>query len=399
MKTTLKAKLTLLYIGKNENSLNKFSAAAEEAEMLYMPNAFEASKWLRENETLDGVICEQELQGQGGLSFHEYFISRFDKEQRIPFILIGEKKSKEVQQEAMNRQVDDYYVQPVNAIKIIERVRFLKELKVNLSSQSISYQKETVKPYRISFLKRSFDILVAGTALIVSAPFLLLFIVAIRLESSGKVYYISKRVGTGYRIFNFLKLRSMYPDADKRMKEFQHLNQYADTDVVSEEKEENKPEIKSIENNVVLVGDGPEVNEETHNRMKRESSESAFIKFDNDPRITKVGKIIRKLSIDELPQLINVLKGDMSIVGNRPLPLYEAELLTTDDWTNRFNGPAGITGLWQVEARGRSSKMSPQERKELDNQYVEIANSKYAFWKDMWIIIRTFRAVFQKENV
>jgi lipopolysaccharide/colanic/teichoic acid biosynthesis glycosyltransferase len=89
----------------------------------------------------------------------------------------------------------------------------------------------------------------------------------------------------------------------------------------------------------------------------------------------------------------------MSIVGNRPLPLYEAELLTTDDWTNRFNGPAGITGLWQVEARGRTSKMSPQERKELDNKYVEIANSKNAFWKDMWLIIKTFKAVFQKENV
>jgi len=265
MKTILKTKLTLLYIGKNESSLNKFSTLVEEAEMLYMPNAFEASKWLRENETLDGVICEQELQGQGGLSFHEYFVSRFDKEQRIPFILIGEKKNKEVQQEAMNQQVDDYYVQPVNAVKVIERVRFLKELKVNLSSQSISYQKETVKPYRISFLKRSFDIFVAGTALIVSAPFLLLFILAIRLESSGKVYYISKRVGTGYRIFNFLKLRSMYPDADKRMKEFQHLNQYADTDEVSKEKEADKPEIQPVKNNVVLVGDGAEINEETHN--------------------------------------------------------------------------------------------------------------------------------------
>ena len=89
----------------------------------------------------------------------------------------------------------------------------------------------------------------------------------------------------------------------------------------------------------------------------------------------------------------------MSIVGNRPLPLYEAELLTTDEWTKRFNGPAGITGLWQVEARGRTSKMSPEERKNLDNKYVEIANSRFAFWKDIWIILRTIPAVFQKENV
>ncbi|CAN0606101.1 unnamed protein product, partial [Ectocarpus sp. 12 AP-2014] len=136
-----------------------------------------------------------------------------------------------------------------------------------------------------------------------------------------------------------------------------------------------------------------------HNTRRKESAKNAFMKFDNDPRITKVGKIIRKLSIDELPQLINVLKGDMSIVGNRPLPQYEAEVLTTDEWTDRFNGPAGITGLWQVEARGRSSIMSTEERKNLDLKYVEYANSKRAFLIDMWIVLRTFRAVFQKENV
>ena len=81
----------------------------------------------------------------------------------------------------------------------------------------------------------------------------------------------------------------------------------------------------------------------------------------------------------------------------RPLPLYEAEMLTTDEWTKRFNGPAGITGLWQVEARGRTSKMSPEERKSLDVKYVEYANSDYAFLIDMWIILKTFKAVFRKE--
>lgn len=192
----------------------------------------------------------------------------------------------------------------------------------------------------------------------------------------------------------------MYPDADRRMKEFQHLNQYTRSDegeTTSIKNVELSIEVSATE--IYLIGDDEKVSETAFNQSKKEVTESAFIKFSNDPRITKVGHIIRKLSIDELPQLINVLKGDMSIVGNRPLPLYEAELLTTDEWTTRFNGPAGITGLWQVEARGRSSKMSTQERKELDNKYVEMANSKYAFWLDMWIIIRTFKAVFQKENV
>ena len=150
---------------------------------------------------------------------------------------------------------------------------------------------------------------------------------------------------------------------------------------------------------ILLFGDDISVSETQHIQGQKQQRDHAFVKFENDPRITRVGKIIRKLSIDELPQLLNVIKGDMSIVGNRPLPLYEAELLTTDEWTDRFNGPAGITGLWQVEARGKSSKMSPEERKKLDNRYVEISNTRFSFWKDIWIILRTIPAVFQKENV
>lgn len=122
--------------------------------------------------------------------------------------------------------------------------------------------------------------------------------------------------------------------------------------------------------------------------------ESAFIKILDDPRVTKVGKFIRNTSIDELPQLWNVLIGDMSLVGNRPLPLYEAEKITTDKYALRFLGPAGITGLWQVEKRGRGS-MSEEERLSLDNDYVKNFN----LWFDIKIILRTIPALFQSENV
>jgi lipopolysaccharide/colanic/teichoic acid biosynthesis glycosyltransferase len=123
-------------------------------------------------------------------------------------------------------------------------------------------------------------------------------------------------------------------------------------------------------------------------------TQKAFVKILNDPRITRVGNILRKTSIDELPQLFNVLKGDMSIVGNRPLPLYEAEQLTSDQFAMRFLGPAGITGLWQISKRGQA-EMSEDERKELDNTYAK--NS--SFLMDLKIMLKTVPAMLQKEKV
>jgi len=144
-----------------------------------------------------------------------------------------------------------------------------------------------------------------------------------------------------------------------------------------------------------LFTSGQKVCEYWYTQLKKNETKATFIKIIDDPRITKVGKFIRNTSIDELPQLINVLKGDMSIVGNRPLPLYEAELLTSDDWSERFMGPAGITGLWQVELRGKKGGMSEEERKSLDNQYA----MTYSFLGDIKLILRTIPALFQKENV
>ncbi|MGL5272782.1 MAG: sugar transferase, partial [Phocaeicola sp.] len=126
-----------------------------------------------------------------------------------------------------------------------------------------------------------------------------------------------------------------------------------------------------------------------------EESDSPFIKIKNDPRTTKVGRIIRKLSLDELPQLVNILKGDMSVVGNRPLPLYEAERLTNDDSIERFLAPAGLTGLWQVEKRGDSGSLSAQERTNLDIKY----GKEFSFWLDIKILCKTFFSFIQEENV
>lgn len=407
MEVTTSKTTVLLYIGsyevlmkeihKKENgtAIHMVDTVEKAIKWIHGQGSFKDKKWSLSQNAIDAILCDFGLYDDGMVAFKEYVTDTFDPEQKIPFILLGRALGKKEKQLAIEHGFDDFFVYPVGMQQILERVSFLRELKSNLLQNKIT-TKVSSKRYKIGFWKRSFDIVLAGTVLLIAAPFLLLVILAIRLESKGKVYYISKRVGTGYKIFNFLKLRSMYPDADKRLKEFQHLNQY-----VHEEAKDEDAYLEEItlSNGIKLYGDDSEIEELAFNEKKRKQTDSAFVKFDNDPRITKVGKIIRKLSIDELPQLINVLRGDMSIVGNRPLPLYEAEMLTTDEWTERFNGPAGITGLWQVEARGRTSKMSPEERKQLDVKYVEYANSKRAFLYDMWIIFRTFRAVFQKENV
>jgi lipopolysaccharide/colanic/teichoic acid biosynthesis glycosyltransferase len=228
------------------------------------------------------------------------------------------------------------------------------------------------------------------------SPLLIITAIAIRLESKGAIIYKSKRVGSNYQIFDFLKFRSMYTNADKHLKDFNSLNQYQTEEETTEDIIWGEmPELSENEDGIVLISDDFVISEEAYINKRSHEQENAFVKLENDPRITRVGRFIRKYSIDELPQLINILKGDMSIVGNRPLPLYEAELLTSDEYIDRFMAPAGLTGLWQVEKRGDSGKMSADERKQLDIKYAKT----FSFWIDMRIILKTVTAFIQKENV
>ncbi len=248
--------------------------------------------------------------------------------------------------------------------------------------------------------KRIFDLIFVSITILLLSPLLIVTILAIVLESRGAAIYKSKRVGQNYYIFDFLKFRSMYVDADKRLRELGHLNQYSGAPVetvnpliLSEDSEIDLNKLEFQEQ--LLFSDDEAISESDFLKKQSLEQENAFVKIENDPRVTRVGRFIRKYSIDELPQLFNILKGDMSVVGNRPLPLYEAELLTSDDYIERFTAPAGLTGLWQVEKRGGAGKMSPEERKALDVEYAR----KMSFMLDMKIIFRTFTAFIQKEDV
>lgn len=275
---------------------------------------------------------------------------------------------------------------------------FLKHRK-DQKIQALQLKTQNLNAFRLPLWKRAFDIVFSGMALLCLSPLLILTALAIRLESKGPIIYKSKRVGSNYLIFDFLKFRSMYTDADKHLKDFNTLNQYQQEEEQEEDiwgEEQETEEIQKVdEEEILLISDDFVISEEDYIHKKSKEKSNAFVKLENDPRITKIGRFIRKYSIDELPQLINILKGDMSIVGNRPLPLYEAELLTSDEHIDRFMGPAGLTGLWQVEKRGEAGKLSAEERKQLDIKYAKT----FSFWLDIKIILKTVTAFIQKENV
>lgn len=282
-------------------------------------------------------------------------------------------------------------INPLESTEVLlSRLKFLKKHGTEISIISKEINKNAYE-YHMPTWKRVFDVCFSLAVILLLLPIWILVPLAIRLESKGRVIYKSKRVGTGYKVFGFYKFRSMYTNADSRLKDLSDLNQYV---IEDSEAEKLKVDLE-VGANSILYSDDSTVDEATYLEEKRAVQTKAFVKLQNDPRVTRVGRIIRKLSIDELPQLFNVLKGEMSVVGNRPLPLYEAELLTTDNYLERFLAPAGLTGLWQVEKRGQNSRMSPEERKLLDVEYAR----HYTFWGDIKIILKTIPAMIQKEDV
>ncbi|EHQ25704.1 sugar transferase [Mucilaginibacter paludis] len=291
----------------------------------------------------------------------EYCFTLVEKIKKNPMlhglliVLLAKTPNKHWKAKAMKLKVNDLYTYPLPVDYLRERLNFLIKFKLIRPKLSELLNQVDVE-YKMPLSKRLFDIVSSGIALILASPIMLLVAIMVKLESKGPIIYKSKRVGTGYLVFDFYKFRSMRTDADQTLAQLSSLNQYS--------------------------------------AEEEGSTKAAFVKIKNDPRVTKVGNFIRNTSLDELPQLFNILKGDMSLVGNRPLPLYEAEMLTSNEWSMRFLGPAGLTGLWQVSKRGKED-MSERERKKLDNFYAQ----NYSFWLDLKILLGTFPALFQKEKV
>ena len=190
--------------------------------------------------------------------------------------------------------------------------------------------------------KRILDFSVSGVAVALLSPLLLAVAILIKVTSPGPVLFVQKRLGLNKRHFNVYKFRTMVADAEKRIVEIEHLNEVS----------------------------GP------------------VFKIKNDPRITPLGRFLRKTSIDELPQLLNVLIGNMSLVGPRPLPVRDYQGFNADWQCRRFSVKPGITCLWQVQGR---SSIPFETWMELDLQYID----KWSLWLDFQILLRTVPAVLK----
>lgn len=191
-------------------------------------------------------------------------------------------------------------------------------------------------------VKRILDFTISLALVVLLAPVFLIAALIIKLTSPGPIFFAQNRLGLNKRRFKIYKFRTMVPDAEKRIKEIEHLNEVS----------------------------GP------------------VFKIKNDPRITPVGRFLRKTSIDELPQLFNVLIGDMSLVGPRPLPVRDYEGFSEDWQRRRFSVRPGITCTWQVGGR---SSISFEQWMELDLQYID----KWSLWLDFEILLKTIPAVLK----
>ncbi|WP_440134257.1 sugar transferase [Chitinophaga sancti] len=302
------------------------------------------------------IICNVHNNPQFNLRRLRDYMRTESRLAKVPVFVYTETISAELKQELRRIGGIDDILTPAITPEIFEEKLSMAQ-QIRQMAQDVAQERSTVtiKPaYYLNYsIKRGLDILFAGTLLLLLSPVFLVLTILIKLDSKGPVFYVSRRAGNRYQIFKFYKFRTMVADADKQVAQMKHLNQY-DTN-----------------------GTGP-----------------VFFKVSNDPRVTPLGAFLRNSSLDELPQLLNVLLGHMSLVGNRPLPLYEAATLTTDDYAGRFLAPAGITGLWQIKKRGNKD-MSVSERINLDKSYAE----KHSVLYDMWILANTPNALRQKDNV
>jgi len=388
---TYVAQFRVIYVHHNFQEYLRFTERFEEyLQVEYFDTPAGALGALKENYPADVIVAHD---GSGGVELLDTIRSSAGFG-NIPFVLLVDRLSRQAIDLARARHADDVFSVNFDDGDLITRIKYFKKRQwyvANKASQKIGSQ-----GHKTPLWKRAIDIAATGTAVILLLPVFIIVAILIKLDSKGPVFYKSKRVGSGYKIFDLYKFRTMRTDADQLIRKMAALNMYSKAEPAVQIETQGLCDdcLAGNQCKSLLFHDGKEICEKLYQFQK--DQKAAFMKFQNDPRITRLGSFLKNSSIDELPQLINILKGDMSLVGNRPLPLYEAEKMTTDDKILRFAGPAGLTGLWQVTKRGKGkSDMTEEERTQLDITYAR----EFSFKMDMEIILKTFPALLQSENV
>lgn len=380
----------ILHVGGKPQKIKELNEIfANEFLLIPFPTWDLAYTWLKGvNFSVSVIISDMFFPSCDSLRILEKIRAKYNKEQ-LPFIIYSEYPLNVYRERARKLGVNDMFCEANFSESFLPRVKGLIKLKESIHTRST---KSTSNTDFFLSLKRTIDIVAAFIGLLLTLPIWVIVLVAIKLESNGPIFYISKRVGQNFNVFDLYKFRTMYVNADKQLEKLKHLNSYQNEKPLLMNEDCEACQQNGEPCSPLLFQDGKVVCERYANKTKT-SENQTFYKFSKDPRITRLGDFLRRTSLDELPQLLNILKGDISLIGNRPLPFYEAEQLTYDEAVRRFNAPAGLTGLWQVTKRGKPM-MSAEERIALDNYYAD----NLSFWLDIKIFFRTFKAVWQSEK-
>ena len=392
---------SLLLIEQDEHLIDRLlTVAGAFCSVLPFSTADEAAAWLISGQRADLVIASQNSVQRLTTTARESLNHRF-----IPVLITCLSTDASPAGGALLAKATDLLVVDEDDHCLESKIRYYLQLSAAASADHSATYKLTVHQFSLPWWKRSIDIGVSLTVLLLLSPLLLVVALLIILDSKGPVLYKSRRAGANYYIFNMYKFRTMKVQADQQLKELSASNIYAkstNSDPESAEATTGDPtgylcnacRQRGVSCQQPLFDQDRPICEKLY--LQENEDLAKFMKFRNDPRITRLGTFLRNSSIDELPQLFNILLGDMSLVGNRPLPLYEAEKLTADDSAKRFAGPAGLTGIWQTKKRAKGQgPMSDRERILLDIEYA----STFSFKTDVQIIWKTFFSLWQKENV
>jgi exopolysaccharide biosynthesis polyprenyl glycosylphosphotransferase len=286
---------------------------------------------------------------------------RYQEQQNIPLIQNFDKALREQSIDeviiCLPMKTEYKFIQSI--IEVTEEQGILTRLSINLfdlkiAKAKIEYFDEepiltlfTGNMYqKMILIKYFFDTITACILFLLTLPIFIITILTIKFTSKGPVFFLQERLGINKRLFKVIKFRTMIIDAENKLKDLEYLN-------------ERKGE--------------------------------AVFKIKKDPRVTSIGSFLRKFSIDELPQLLNVIKGDMSLVGPRPLPVRDYRGFNKDWQRRRFSVKPGMTCIWQISGR---DNITFENWMHMDNLYIDT----WTFWLDLKILIKTIPAVFSKKG-